>query len=45
MHMCDVILAGAAVLFIAAAIIFIATYKIGKEETRHRPCGGGRHNA
>lgn len=28
--------------FVSFAVV---VYKIGKEETYQRPCGGGRHNA
>lgn len=45
MHMCDLVLAVAGILFILSIVIFVITYKIGKSETKHRPCGGGRHNA
>lgn len=35
-----------AILVLTGFILFgIATYKMGKEETYYRPCGGGRHNA
>jgi hypothetical protein len=45
MCLCDVILVISAILFTMAIIAFIVTYKIGKDETKNRPCGGGRHNA
>ena len=45
MCLCDIILLISGVLFTVAIILTIVTYKIGKEETKHRPCGGGRHNA
>lgn len=45
MCFCDVILIISAILFVTSVIVFGITYKIGKDENRHRPCGGGRHNA
>ena len=45
MCLCDVVLGVAAILFVTSGILLGITYKIGKDETRHRPCGGGRHNA
>jgi hypothetical protein len=45
MHMCDIVLGISAILLVLSVTIFFITYKIGKNETKNRPCGGGRHNA
>lgn len=45
MHYCDIILIMAGILFATSIGILVITYKIGKNETHDRPCGGGRHNA
>ena len=45
MHYCDIILIIAGILFVSSIGILAITYKIGKDERRNRPCGGGRHNA
>lgn len=43
--MSTVIVVVSCILLITSAILLGVFYKIGKDETRHRPCGGGRRNA
>lgn len=45
MHYCDIILIVAGLMLASSVGILAVTYKIGKDERRNRPCGGGRHNA